>query len=396
VVLGGFMVKSRDGATRRSRRPVAPAQAAARMLAAAMLVLVAGCSSLNPINLYRDITGASKNDPPPDADNTKNLAAGADSPYPNLGNVPDTPTRGLTESQRKALADDLIADRNNARYSDEQLRAGTVNTIAAPRPPGSQPVPAATEPAAAVPAAAPSAAAEPAQPPAVASNFATGRGIRGKQAPAAPADQSDNTVPLGTSRESSLVPPMARAEPIPDTPREPPPEAQLPPLPRTVPTAAAPISSQAAPPASSPQEALAPREAPAAPALAPTPTANAAPQPNVSGTGIVKREVAQVGFTGRSVAVDSTESSRLKDVPALHKQYGGFVRVVGYASRAPGVDDSNAELQSYQAALAHAEAVKQLLISSGIAASEIRTEASPTKSVPGDTRPDRADVFIEY
>jgi hypothetical protein len=69
---------------------------------------------------------------------------------------------------------------------------------------------------------------------------------------------------------------------------------------------------------------------------------------------------------------------------------------VGYASRAPGVGDSNAELRSYQAALARAEAVKQLLIRSGIGAGEIRTEASPTRGVPGDTRPDRADVFIEY
>src|SRR6185437_2109013 len=106
---------------------------AALGIAAAALAL-AGCSSMNPVNWYRDATGISKNDPPPDAPNTKNLEAGGKQPFPNLGSVPPPPTRALSSEERDALTQQLVADRANAKYLNEELRAGPGPQVAPPPP----------------------------------------------------------------------------------------------------------------------------------------------------------------------------------------------------------------------------------------------------------------------
>src|SRR5579862_6194346 len=103
------------------------------------LTVLAGCSAdkvldaVNPINWYRDATGASKNDTPPDAANTANLEAGSKEPYPDLGSVPNEPTRGLTKEQKKQLAEGLISDRDNARYTDQQERTGNAGATVQPQ-----------------------------------------------------------------------------------------------------------------------------------------------------------------------------------------------------------------------------------------------------------------------
>src|SRR5215831_4268594 len=103
--------------------------------ALALLVVLGACS---PVAAWRDLTGASKNDPNPvTTPNTKNLAAGEASPYPNLATVPPPPTRELTEAELRRLTQSLVADRVNAKYTDQQLRAGT----AAAEPPPVQPAP---------------------------------------------------------------------------------------------------------------------------------------------------------------------------------------------------------------------------------------------------------------
>src|SRR5215470_10130095 len=110
----------------------------------AVLALLFGLAACNPIDTWRDFTGVSRNDPDPDTTpNTKNLAAGAASDYPNLATVPAPPVRALTSAEREKLTQSLIADRANARHTDEQLRAGFPSLAAPPPPPpgapGSQP-----------------------------------------------------------------------------------------------------------------------------------------------------------------------------------------------------------------------------------------------------------------
>src|SRR5258707_13781885 len=105
----------------------------------AVMLALAAC---NPVETWRDWTGASKNDPDPQtARNTQNLAAGEAADYPNLATVPPPPNRALTAAEREKLTQSLIADRTNAKYSDERLRAGFPAGAAAPPPPAAPPAP---------------------------------------------------------------------------------------------------------------------------------------------------------------------------------------------------------------------------------------------------------------
>ena len=120
--------------------------------------MLLGLGACNPIETYRNLTGASKNDPnPATTPNTKNLAAGEQSPYPNLATVPPPPTREMTMAEVDKLTQSLVADRRNAKYTTEQLQAG-FNVGAGPAPPP--------------PPAAPAAAPKPTPAPAVAASAA--------------------------------------------------------------------------------------------------------------------------------------------------------------------------------------------------------------------------------
>ena len=59
--------------------------------------------------------------------------------YPSLGSVPDEPPLPSTTARRQALAEDLAADRTNARYTDESLVAegATSGTVEPPLEPSS-------------------------------------------------------------------------------------------------------------------------------------------------------------------------------------------------------------------------------------------------------------------
>jgi outer membrane protein OmpA-like peptidoglycan-associated protein len=80
-------------------------------------LVLAGCSSLDPTGLLDDEAAEPEQ---VDAGQAETGEAG----YPDLGDVPDEPKRRPSgQQERKALADSLAADRDNARYSDEALRS---------------------------------------------------------------------------------------------------------------------------------------------------------------------------------------------------------------------------------------------------------------------------------
>ncbi len=104
------------------------------------LVGVSGCSkvpnAVNPISWYRDVTGLSKNDDLGKGENEQNLAEGSNQPYPNLGTVPAPPDTQFSGIDRDKLVKSLVADRNNAQYSADNLRAGDIaSTVPPPVPP---------------------------------------------------------------------------------------------------------------------------------------------------------------------------------------------------------------------------------------------------------------------
>ncbi|BBK32127.1 hypothetical protein EDC65_0931 [Stella humosa] len=75
---------------------------------------------------------------------------GAETKEPNLASVPEKPQPILSAEQRKALTQDLVRDRENARYSNQEFRIGNVPEAPPPRP--APPRPAARPAAAAAPA----------------------------------------------------------------------------------------------------------------------------------------------------------------------------------------------------------------------------------------------------
>ncbi len=250
----------------------------ARQLAVVGLLL--GVAACNPVDTWRDLTGVSRNDPDPDTTpNTKNLAAGEASDYPNLATVPPPPERALTAAERDKLTQSLIADRTNARHTDEQLRAGFSSVAAAPPPPPGQPAaepeqvaaapPPSPMPVPSAPVAAPAAdsarsgaaaekpakllpslSAEPASgstatgvgaadeksalPPAGAPQTARAGG----KTPAEPGQglRKQDEPPEPGPMESSLEVPQARATPEPEQIQPAPPPPQLPPTPKVATT----------------------------------------------------------------------------------------------------------------------------------------------------------------
>jgi hypothetical protein len=373
---------------------------------------LAGCSSLDPIAAYREVTGASKDDPGKDEPNTANLEAGSQEPFPSVGSVPNPPTRGLTEAQRAKLAEGLVADRDNARYVDQQLAQG--NAAAVPAPQATVPeeqlpiaIPDSPAPAAAAPPApaATSASAAPGRPSRPGGNFVTG-GFAGRSGQVIPASGVPTAppAPVAADRESALATPAPRAIPVAETPQEPPAPPELKPLPPPQPNARIP-GTPAVPAAPAPQPTevggvpIPPAppgrtDIPSAPTLpAAPPVATAANLPG--GKRAKSAEIAEVGFMPGANALSAEAPDKLKDVPGLHQQYGGVLRIVGYASLAAGgTDPAGQQLAAYQAALERAKLIKNALVQAGVPAADIVTEASPIHGTGANA--DRADIYAEY
>jgi outer membrane protein OmpA-like peptidoglycan-associated protein len=413
---------------------------AARLLAVVALLL--GLGACNPVDTWRDLTGVSRNDPDPDTTpNTKNLAAGEASDYPNLATVPSPPERALTAAEREKLTQSLIADRTNARHSDEQLRAGFSSVAAAPPPPPGEPAaqpeqvaiapsPSPT-PVPPAPATAPSAASTPngvagqqsgrlppslSAEPAFAST-ATGVSAAGEK-PALPsagaAPRAGGKTPTQPGQglrkqgeppepgpmESSLEIPQARATPEPEQIQPAPPAPQLPPAPKaaTTPTpltgglaAGGALAPVPLPQAKSAAGYEPPPAAPELPQAPPTRTAAADP-----GKGVAKPParggppVAEIKFGTDSTTLTDKDRQTLETVLPVYQQNPGKVRIVGYAGAASGAVE---QLDSYRTALDRAQAVASALTKAGIPSDKIQVEAAPQGENSGESR---AEVLLEH
>lgn len=75
-----------------------------------------------------------------DATTTDQTAAN-DSQFPDLADVPSKPKQPSTPDERKQVQAGLVADRNAAQYSSDNLRGGQDVAAAPPPPPGAEPPP---------------------------------------------------------------------------------------------------------------------------------------------------------------------------------------------------------------------------------------------------------------
>ena len=414
---------------------------AARRLAVVALLL--GLTACNPVDTWRDLTGVSRNDPDPDTTpNTKNLAAGEASDYPNLATVPPPPERALTAAEREKLTQSLIADRTNARHTDEQLRAGFSPVAAAPPPPpgepGAQPEqvaaapPPSPTPVPSSPGAAPhaesahngAAAEKPAKllpslsaEPASAST-ATGVGSAGEKSalplagaprtaraggktPAEPGQglRKQGEPPEPGPMESNLEVPQARATPAPEQIQPAPPPPQLPPTPKVAVTPTPMPGGLAAGGALAPMPLPEARSSagyeppPASPELPPLPARAAAAGPEKGGAkppARVGTPVAEIQFGTNSTTLTDKDRQTLETVLPAYQQNPGKVRIVGYAGAGSGAVE---QLNSYRTALDRAQAVASALTKAGIPSDKIQVEAAPQGENAGESR---AEVLLEH
>jgi len=361
---------------------------------AAVLTQLAACSSVpnavNPIAWYRGITGASKNDDLGKGENEANLKEGSKEPYPNLGSVPDAPETALSTVDRNKLVDSLIADRNNAKYVNDGLRAGSSAVGGAPPPP-------APGPAAAKTAAGPA----PASPPA-SSNTAAAASPQKAQSPdklaqaKAPARGSEAPPP-----ESSLQSPKINNPPQGEAVTPAPPPPHFPPAGAAA--AKAPAQGQpktqaqggATPPQTDTVMAAPPVPQIPPPAHPATPTpeklASVAPAGPESGAHqAASHHVADVTFPPGSALLSDKLRETIDSIVKQHNKDGGKIRIVGYGEAV----GANAAVTGFNLALDRAQAVAVALSDSGVPSKDISVEAAPVPASGGRDVP-RAEVFFE-
>jgi outer membrane protein OmpA-like peptidoglycan-associated protein len=364
-------------------------------MAVALVALLGGCSALNPVNWYRSLSGADKNDAlDKGAGNDKNLEAGGKEPYPNLDEVPNAPDNALSEKNRDALQQSLAADRANAQYTDEQLRAGaSVPGSIAPSPPRPAVVEV-TPPRAAPPAAVPppvQAAVPPPEPPPAAVPRAP---VAAAPVPAPPPQQAAAPPPPAAQAPSPAPPPQAAP---PSPPAAPPRVATARSAPKEEPPTESPLVSPTIP--NVPQGEM-PAPPPPPPNLTPSANSTRPPAPVLALASGKRREssssvaVASISFAGGSAALTDRERDRLSELAALQHKDGGTIRIVGHAEPVKGGDAAQQELASFRLALNRAKAVAQVLNGEGVAPHAIDVEAAPTH--PGDAAATSAEVYIEH
>ena len=360
------------------------------------LVGVTGCSSvpnaINPISWYRDATGLSKNDDLGKGENEQNLAEGGNEPYPNLASVPSPPDTQLSGIDRDRLAKSLIADRSNAQYSADNLRAGDIaSTVPPPAPPAR--ITRASSSAASKSGATASAPSEPPAP-----------------APAAPVETANAPpppVPSVPAKQPTPSPPAAESAPAPPSPAGPPllsgnSQQKPPPRGSEAPPAE---SSLRSPTIQKLPEGEAPTPAPPPPNI-PPPNANrvstaaqqqqATAPSNVSTTAAARRSgassrAANVSFAAGSAYLSSELRGTIAEVVKMHNAEGGTIRIVGFGE-ASGKD---AAVAGFTLALDRAQAVAVALTDAGVAAKDIAVEAAPVRAQGGTDSP-RAEIYLEH
>ena len=369
-------------------------------------LLLTACSvpdSLNPVEWYRGVERAVGGD--------DTGVVGADSPYPNVGDVPGRPAVASAE-RRRQIADSLAADRENAKYTDEVVRR----------------VPESSGPAVAIAPAVPRKPAEglrPADRPGVelrdgqlvvAPGYAPTAAPGGDPVPDAPPEAPV----LRPTRSADRPPPPPRTpvQPDPEPPPAPPAGMGVPTTPPDAP-AASPAVTVAAPTMVS---------APVTPA--PTMTdaqrlemllnrtysnVDAGPSVAVASAGpvvasaatearIAPGQLAVVQFADGSANLSAHDRLVIADAARLASQRGGMVRVVGHtADRASAANAARREMQLLEISSRRAEAVAAELIRQGVPASSLVLEAAGSdrpryvEATPAGVAANRrVEIYLDY
>ena len=305
--------------------------------AAVLCLALAGCETLFP------------DEPEPQ----RVATATTEGQEPNLGDVPSQAPETSSLAARQEAREGLLADRSQARYTDETLTGeGLVGTAPGLTDPSA---PAATQAAPSPPPFASIDSQSGAQP-AARQSYQLG----GSQAAARPAAPATTAAPAA----APSAPQTQAASPTPQ-PRA---------LPQVQPQSAQPQSAQSqnaqAPPAAPAVQQPAQQQAAAIPSPALPPPPSLPPLP--AGPPVL---LGVIYFNHNSTALSQNDLQVLRQVVALQQQQGGVLRVVGHASqRTAQLDPSAHEATNLRLSERRAESVARALRGFGVSSDAVIPE----------------------
>jgi outer membrane protein OmpA-like peptidoglycan-associated protein len=143
--------------------------------------------------------------------------------------------------------------------------------------------------------------------------------------------------------------------------------------------------------------------------ILPAATASLSPDPFGDQAGgapsaSVSFQAASIPFSTGSSALNSADRSMLKQVVKLHQKFGGYVRVIGHSSqRTRDMDSNSHRLVNFQVSLDRATVVSMELTRLGVPAESVLVDARSDNELlsyeympAGETENRRADVYIEF
>ncbi|HEY8017392.1 MAG TPA: OmpA family protein [Dongiaceae bacterium] len=325
-------------------------------------------------------------------------AAATSQPYPNLGTVPTQAPPTTSSADRAQVTQGLVADQQNAAYSNDQLKAqpaaGSVPPPAPATPPtGTETAAAPTAPATTAPAApAPATTATTSTTPSASTTIPAPGTVEQTSLPPPPtagtqtaATTAPATVPYGTPMPATApatvpygtpmpAPAAAAAEPHYASPYYPIPVAGAPapytpaPVPGQTQLASAEVPPAAGAPVIQDQAKLA--------AILGAGAATLPGQAAAQAAAAQQPPIAVIFFRAGSSGLSNRDYSVLHDVVLLQQQQGGNLRVVGHASeRTETTDYATHQAINENLSLKRASAVGGALLQMGAPGSAVAISA---------------------
>jgi outer membrane protein OmpA-like peptidoglycan-associated protein len=376
-------------------------------LAMTASLALTGCSSVpdavNPVEWYRGVQGWWSDDDQQEADRKAaegKPIPGEGKPFPKLDSVPGKP-RISTEADRKAAAGQLAADRDQARYTDQQVRLQTDDRPAPPPEPPPPPAPSSSGPRSSAPS---SSELPPAAAPAPS-------GPATQQPPPPAMSSSEVASPPAPPRMAPSPPPVAQVTPPPMEAPAPAGQSNAVPAPGGTAQApggsmpfgapppdiaamdgAAPSAGDAAapaPPASNGAAGYRPTRSPFSPRFPAGVETGAAPPPPAAnefagyagytpyGSAVEGgTPIATVTFAVGSSRIDAAGRRAIRAAAQQQKARGGMLQVIGHASsRTRDLSPVRHHMVNFRVSVDRASAVARELVRQGAAPGSIQVTA---------------------
>ena len=292
---------------------------------------------------------------------------GKNQPFPKLSSVPERPNPITIARIRKELTEGLIADTNNARYTDEIIRR---------EPPAPSPRPVVVAKV---------------EPPTPKLNL-----IKPPPPPRLTTVLQPSAV---TSVETVAKTVTSAVQPVPSNlkivtaPAKQPASAAIP----------APTATQSATAVIQPAT-TAKLARPVPPPPPPQIAALTTARPESDTWPVQSTKIATIFFGSATASLTGDDVSVLREVAAAQLESGGAIRVVGHSSRgAPGVNQLKRGLSNFKLSLDRANSVAEALIRFGVARDDVNVTARgdgellyAETTAAGAAGNRRTEIFLEY